>query len=112
MHHPQVVQPPIANDCLKVKIDSHTEPQLVPILLLQVSVKELHNNLVSETDDGGIKEARYADNNIIISDYKLSLLFPPQLKKCRQDTRPCEVMIVAYPPKVYITHYYHGVIII
>ena len=30
MHHPQVVQSPAVNDCLKVKIDGHTEPQLVP----------------------------------------------------------------------------------
>ena len=30
MHHPQVVQSPIVNDYLKVKIDGHTEPQLVP----------------------------------------------------------------------------------
>ena len=46
MHHPQVVQSPIENDCLKVKIDGYTEPQLVPKLLLHVSVRELHNNLV------------------------------------------------------------------
>ena len=55
MHHPQVVQSPIVNDCLKVKIDGHTEPQLVPKLLLHVSIRELHNNLVSYTDYGGIK---------------------------------------------------------
>ena len=40
MHHPQVVQSPIANDCLKMKIDGYTEPQPVPKLLLQVSVRE------------------------------------------------------------------------
>ena len=34
MRHPQVVQSPIVNDCLKVNIDGHTEPQLVPKLLL------------------------------------------------------------------------------
>ena len=34
MHHPQVVQSPIFNNCLKVKIDGHTETQLVPKLLL------------------------------------------------------------------------------
>ena len=55
MHHPQVVQSPIANDCLKVKIDGYTEPQLVPKCLLQVSIRELHNNLVSATKDGGLK---------------------------------------------------------
>ena len=28
MHHPQVVQSPIFNDCLKVNIDGHTEPHI------------------------------------------------------------------------------------
>ena len=55
MHHPQVLQSPIINDCLKVNIYGHTEPQLVPKLLLHVSVRELHNNLVSEAENGGPK---------------------------------------------------------
>ena len=55
VHHPQVVQSPIVNDCLKVKIYGHTEQQLVQKLLLCVSVIELHNNLVSNSDNGGIK---------------------------------------------------------
>ena len=38
-HHPQVVQSPISNDCLKVMFDDQSEPQLVPKLLLQVSVR-------------------------------------------------------------------------
>ena len=71
MHHPQVVQSPIVNDFLKVKMDGHTEPQLVSKLLFQVSVRELHNNLVSNTIYGGLKEARDEDDNIIISDYTL-----------------------------------------
>ena len=29
--HPQVVQSPISNDCLKVMLDDKKEPQLVPI---------------------------------------------------------------------------------
>ena len=37
--HPQVVQSPISNDCLKVMLYDQTEPQLVPKLLLQVSVR-------------------------------------------------------------------------
>ena len=39
MHHPQVVQSPILNNFLKVKIDGYTEFQLVPIFLLQVSAQ-------------------------------------------------------------------------
>ena len=56
MHHPQVVQLPIFNDFLKVKMDSYPEPQLVPNFLLQVSIRELHNNLVSAIIDDGLKE--------------------------------------------------------
>ena len=97
MHHPQVVQSQIFNDFLKVNIDGHTELQLFPKLLLQVSVSELHNRIVSDPVDGGLKEARDAENNIIISDYKLRSLFPPQLKKCHQDTRSCVVgMLIFY----------------
>ena len=81
MHHPQVVQSQIVNDCMKVKIDGYTETQLVPKLLLQVSIREPHNNLVSDKIYGGIKEARDEDDNIIINDYTLSSLLSPQFKK-------------------------------
>ena len=77
MHHKKVVQSPIVNDCVKVKIDGHTEPQMVPELLFQVSVRELHNNLVRDTENGGLKEARYEYDNIIIIDSTLRSLFPP-----------------------------------
>ena len=75
------MQSPIADDYLKVKIDGYTEPQLVIKILLQVSVRELNNNLVSATKDGRLKETRDEDDNIIISDSTLRSLFPPQLKK-------------------------------
>ena len=76
--HTQVVQSPLYNDFLKVMLDDQTEPQLVPKLLLQVSVRELHNSLVIDNNDGGMKDARYEYRNIIISDSKLRLLLPPQ----------------------------------
>ena len=78
MHHPQVVQSPIVNNFLKVKIDDLTEPQLVPKLLLQVSVRELHETLVSATIYGGLKEARDQDDNIIICYSTLRSLLPHQ----------------------------------
>ena len=55
MHHPQVMKYPIVNDCLKMKIYGHTEPKLVTKCLLQVSVREIHNNLVSATIYGVLK---------------------------------------------------------
>ena len=81
IQHPQVLQYPIANDCLEVFIDGPSEPHLVPKLLLQLYVRELHNSMVSTPKAGGLKEARDADNNIIISDYKLQSILPLQRKK-------------------------------
>ena len=81
IRHPQVVQSPISNDCLKVLLDDYTEPQLVPKLLLHVFVRELHNSLVSDTNYGGLKDARYEYGKIIISDSTLRALLPPQLKQ-------------------------------
>ena len=78
MHHPQVVQSPIFNDYLKLNIDCHTELQLVSKLLLQISVQELHNILVNDPVDGELKEARYAENSIIIRDSTLRSLLSPQ----------------------------------
>ena len=102
--HPQVVQSPISNDCLKVILDDQIEPQLVPKILLQVSIRELYNSLVSDPNDGGIINDRDEDDNIIISDSTFRSLLPPQFKKCPHDTRSCVVVNVEFLLKVYIHH--------
>ena len=79
MYHTQVVQSPIFNYCLKMKIDGHTEPQLVPKHLLQVSIRELNKNLVRDSYNSVLKEAKDEDDNIIFSCSTLSSLLPPQL---------------------------------
>ena len=81
IRHPQVVQSPIYNDYLKVMLDYQTEPQLFPKFLLQVSVRELHNSLVIDPNDGGLKDTRDKYGKIIISDSTLSSLLPTQLKQ-------------------------------
>ena len=65
------MQSPISNHFLKVSIDGHSEIQLFSKLLLQVSFWELHNRMVITPEEGGINEAIYADNFIIISDSTL-----------------------------------------
>ena len=62
-------------------LDDQTEPQLVPKFLLQMSVRELHNSLVSDPNDDGLKDARDKDGKIIISDFTLRSLLAPQLKQ-------------------------------
>ena len=101
---------PVFNYCLKVNIDGHTRPKNDPILFLQLSVGELCNSLVSDPVDGGQKEARDVDNNIIISDFTLLSLLPPQIRKCQKDTSSSVVVSVLYLPTVYIPHYCHGVV--
>ena len=46
-----------------------------------MSVRELHNSLLSDPNYGGLKDARDEDGKIIISDSTLSSLLPPQLKQ-------------------------------
>ena len=59
-------------------LDDQTEPQIVPNVLLQVSVRKLNNILVSYSNDGGIKYARDEDGKIIIIDSTLRSLLLPQ----------------------------------
>ena len=106
----QVVRSPISNDCLKVMFYDQTEPKLVPKCLLQVSVRELHNSLVSDPNYGGLKDARDEDGRIIISDSTLRSLLPPQLKQMSARYKiicDCECCI---SDKVFIHHCYPGVI--
>ena len=80
-HHTQAVQSPISNDCLKVMFYYQTEPELFSKLLLQVSLRELHNSLVIDSNYGGIKDVRDEHENIIISDSTFRSLLPPQIKQ-------------------------------
>ena len=47
LHNHQVLKSPISNDFIYVSIDGNFEKQLIPKLLLQVYVQELHNSMVS-----------------------------------------------------------------
>ena len=79
-------------------LDDQTELQLVPKLLLHVSVRELYNSLVSYPNYGGLKDARYENSKIIISDSSLHSLLPPQLKQmsaCYKVVCGCECCIFA-----------------
>ena len=46
-----------------------------------MSVRELNDSLLIDTNDDSIKDARDEDNNIIISDSTLRSLLPPQSKQ-------------------------------
>ena len=46
-----------------------------------MSVRELHNSLIIDPNDGGLKYARDENGKIIINDSTLRLLLTPQLKQ-------------------------------
>ena len=62
------MQYPLTHYCLYVSIYGISKKQLVPKLLLQVSVQMIHNITVSPPEECVLKEVRDADNNIIIDD--------------------------------------------
>ena len=66
-----------------------------------MSVREIHKSLVIEKVDGGLKESRDVENNIIISDYILRSFFT-MIFFSQQDTRSGVVVNVVYLSKVYI----------
>ena len=75
-----------------------------------MSVRKLHNTLVSDPNDGGLKYSRDKDDNIIISDFTLHWMLPPELKQMSSQYKVmccCECSIYE---KLYIRHCYPGVI--
>jgi hypothetical protein len=82
LDHPHVIDSPIAKDCLWIKDPEAPEGRKrVGKLLLEISVRELHNDLVDTPENGGLAEARDESGNVLISDTALRYLLPPQLKR-------------------------------
>ena len=61
-------------------MDGNPEKQLMPELLLQVSVQELHNISAIPPEEGVMNEARDEENNIIISDSTSKNIIPNEIK--------------------------------
>ena len=76
-----VRQSPITCDTLLIT-DADTKLKLrVPKLLLECSMRQLHNEIIASPDDGGLVGAIYAiTNDVIISDTMLRSLASLQLR--------------------------------
>ena len=71
---------PITRDTLLIADADAKVKCRVPKLLLECSMRQLHNELIASPDDGGLVRARHAiTNDVIISDTMLRYLAPPQL---------------------------------
>ena len=56
-----------------------TKKKISAKVVIEFSVRELHNRMLIPSEEGGIKEARYSENNIIIGDLTLRNVLPPQI---------------------------------
>ena len=93
LNHPRVVNCPIAKETLLVRDEETKDLVRVGKLLLEITVRELHNDLIELPVEqggsgGGLAEARDDKGKIIISDTSLRYLLPPQLKPMRATARP------------------------
>ena len=76
-----VRESPITRDTLLIADAGVGVKRIVPKLLMKCSMQQLHNELISSTDDGYLLGARHANtNDVIISDTMLHSLAPPQLR--------------------------------
>ena len=74
-------QSPITCDTLLIADSDSKVKRRVTKILLECSMRQLHNEIIDSPDDGGLVGARYAiTNDVIISDTMLFSLAPPQLR--------------------------------
>ena len=72
---------PIARDTLLITDAESRVKRRVTKLLLECSMRQLHNELIASPDDGDLLGTRHTDkNDVIISDTMLRSLAPPQLR--------------------------------
>ena len=80
MKNSNVSQSPITRDNLIIADTDTKVKRRVPKLLLEYSMRQLHNELIASPYDGCLVGARHAEkNDVIISHTMLRSLAPPQL---------------------------------
>ena len=77
-----VIESPIAKDTLLVPDRNNPGGTKVRInkILLQISVRELHNDMLSEDPMVGLPGCKDDNGNILISERKLRAMLPPHLR--------------------------------
>jgi hypothetical protein len=91
INHDNVIHSPIANDALLVKGDDGVKPR-VGKLLLEIPVRELHNEMVAPVAEGGLACARTPSGVIRTSDTKLRQLLKSDMPQLRRATEKHKVM--------------------
>ena len=81
MKNSNVRQYPITRDTLFIADADTKVKHRVPKLVLECSMRQLHNDLIASPGDGGLLGTRHAKtNDVIICDTMFCSLAPPQLR--------------------------------
>ena len=81
MKNSNVRQSPITRDTLLIADADSKLKRRVPKILLECSMRQLHNELIASPDDGGLLGSRHANkNDVIISDTIFHSLAPLKLR--------------------------------
>ena len=96
--HPSVVAYPIAKDTILVRdMISGNKDRRVGKYLIQISIRELHNDLIKSKNEGGLDKV-WNGKKLLVSDKSLRYMIPINVKKFtpryKQICR-CEVCIQA-----------------
>jgi len=85
LNNSNIRESPIARDTLQIDVDNSGIKTCVPKLLLECSVRELHNELIAPASEGGLKEARNSvTGEVIISDTMLRSIMPKQIRRMKE----------------------------
>jgi hypothetical protein len=94
--HPNVRPSPITRDTLLVKNKVTGEKERVGKLLLEIPVRELHNDMLLPVNKGGFAGAFDENGSVIISDTTLRKLLPKELRPATETHKQlcgCELCI-------------------
>ena len=108
LDHKHVVHSPISDDTVLVKNSESGQKERVPKLLLQVPVRELHNDLLMPANQGGLACARDIDGKVLISDTSLQKLLSKQLcaaTKRHKQMCGCEICLTIQSHQQSLNHF-------
>ena len=66
MKNSNVCESPIASNALLITDAESRVKRRVPKLLLECSMRQLHNEIIGSPDDGGLLGGRHSDTNDVI----------------------------------------------
>ena len=97
-NHDNIKHSSSTKEVIKVKLDGQSEKIPMQKLYMQISVKELHADMLKPSHEGGFSMAKDSEGKPIISQSMLHTLIPPYIKPMSMQKRflcACEICVSA-----------------